>query len=131
MDAYDLPGATAEIQARRRLGLTATLVREDGREGDVFSLIGPKRFDMPWRLLERDGWIAAAQCREVRVPFPDQDARMAYAVAKPRAREILAARAGGDTWSEIGTRLGLSASGAHRWHRAVGRDIRRRVPRTG
>ena len=82
--------ATAEIQARRRLGLTATLVREDGREGDVFSLIGPKRFDMPWRLLERDGWIAAAQCREVRVPFPDQDARMAYAVAKPRARFRLA-----------------------------------------
>ena len=82
--------ATAEIQARRRLGLTATLVREDGREGDVFSLIGPKRFDMPWRLLERDGWIATAQCREVRVPFPDRDARMAYAVAKPRVRFRLA-----------------------------------------
>ena len=82
--------ATAEIQARRRLGLTATLVREDGREGDVFSLIGPKRFDMPWRLLEREGWIAAAQCREVRVPFPDRDARMAYAVAKARARFRLA-----------------------------------------
>ncbi len=82
--------ATAEIQARRRLGLTATLVREDGREIDVFSLIGPKRFDMPWRLLERDGWIATAQCKEVRVPFPDTDARMAYAVAKPRARFRLA-----------------------------------------
>ena len=57
---------TAEIQARRRLGLTATLVREDGREGDVFSLIGPKRFDLPWKQLEAQGWIASADCWEIR-----------------------------------------------------------------
>jgi DNA excision repair protein ERCC-3 len=82
--------ATAEIQARRRLGLTATLVREDGREGDVFSLIGPKRFDVPWRVLERQGWIAEALCTEVRVPFPDTDHRMEYAVASQRARFRLA-----------------------------------------
>src|SRR5437588_11648593 len=56
---------TAEIQARRRLGLTATLVREDGREADVFSLIGPKKFDVPWRELERQGWIATAECHEL------------------------------------------------------------------
>ena len=56
---------TAEIQARRRLGLTATLIREDGREADVFSLIGPKRFDVPWRELEAQGWVAAADCVEV------------------------------------------------------------------
>ena len=62
-------GATAELQGRRRLGLTATLVREDGREGDVFSLVGPKRYDMPWQDLEQDGWIAEARCWEVRVPF--------------------------------------------------------------
>ena len=58
---------TAEIQARRRLGLTATLVREDNREEDVFSLIGPKKFDVPWRVLEQKGWIAEAQCHEVRL----------------------------------------------------------------
>jgi len=62
-------GATAELQGRRRLGLTATLVREDGREGDVFSLVGPKRYDLPWQQLERDGFIAEAHCNEVRVPF--------------------------------------------------------------
>ncbi len=62
-------GATAELQGRRRLGLTATLVREDGREGDVFSLVGPKRYDLPWQELERDGFIAEARCWEVRVPF--------------------------------------------------------------
>ena len=58
---------TAEIQARRRLGLTATLVREDGREDDVFSLIGPKKYDVPWKELEQQGWIATADCTEVRV----------------------------------------------------------------
>src|SRR5438552_10269622 len=73
--------ATAEIQARRRLGLTATLVREDGLEGDVFSLIGPKRYDVPWRVLERQGFIAAAYCHELRVPFADTSSRLAYAVA--------------------------------------------------
>jgi len=82
--------ATAEIQARRRLGLTATLVREDGREGDVFSLVGPKRFDMPWRLLERQGWIATARCTELRVPFPDAETRLSYAIAGARKRFRLA-----------------------------------------
>ncbi len=81
---------TAEIQARRRLGLTATLVREDGREGDVFSLIGPKRYDRPWRELEREGWIAAADCCEVRLRLPEGE-RMAYALADPRSRYRLAA----------------------------------------
>jgi DNA excision repair protein ERCC-3 len=71
---------TADIQSRRRLGLTATLVREDGREGDVFSLIGPKRFDAPWREIEAQGWIAPAECTEVRVTLTE-DERMSYAVA--------------------------------------------------
>lgn len=64
--------ATADIQATRRLGLTATLVREDGREHDVFSLIGPKRYEMPWKSLEDKGWIASVDCVEVRVPMPDE-----------------------------------------------------------
>ena len=68
---------TAEIQARRRLGLTATLVREDGRETDVFSLIGPKKFDVPWKDLEAQGWIATAECTEVRMPLAPEE-RMAY-----------------------------------------------------
>ncbi|MFN8515856.1 MAG: DNA repair helicase XPB [Thermomicrobiales bacterium] len=72
---------TAEIQARRRLGLTATLVREDGRESDVFSLIGPKKYDLPWKTLEKQGWIATADCWEVRVALP-QELRMAYALAE-------------------------------------------------
>ncbi|MCL4395788.1 MAG: DEAD/DEAH box helicase [Chloroflexi bacterium] len=71
---------TAEIQARRRLGMTATLVREDGREGDVFSLVGPKKYDVPWKELETQGWIAPAECHEIRIPLPD-DLRMAYAIA--------------------------------------------------
>lgn len=70
---------TAEIQARRRLGLTATLVREDGLEGDVFSLVGPKKYDVPWKDLERQGWIATAECHEIRVSLADED-RMEYAV---------------------------------------------------
>jgi DNA excision repair protein ERCC-3 len=70
---------TAEIQARRRLGLTATLVREDGMEGDVFSLVGPKKYDMPWKDLERQGWIATAECHEIRVGFAEED-RLEYAV---------------------------------------------------
>lgn len=61
--------ATADIQATRRLGLTATLVREDGCEQDVFSLIGPKLYDMPWKELEQQGWIANVQCQEIRIPF--------------------------------------------------------------
>jgi DNA excision repair protein ERCC-3 len=82
--------ATAEIQARRRLGLTATLIREDGREGDVFALIGPKKYDAPWRDLERRGWIAEAACTEVRVALPD-DERMDYAVAEQREQHRIAA----------------------------------------
>ena len=80
---------TADLQARRRLGLTATLVREDGREGDVFSLIGPKRFDAPWKDIESQGYIAPADCVEVRVTLPDGE-RMAYAVAEPDDRYRLA-----------------------------------------
>ncbi|MFB9728930.1 DNA repair helicase XPB [Haloechinothrix salitolerans] len=72
---------TADLQSRRRLGLTATLVREDGREGDVFSLIGPKRFDVPWRDIEQQGWIAPAECVEVRVTLTEAE-RMAYATAE-------------------------------------------------
>lgn len=74
---------TATLQARRRLGLTATLVREDGREDDVFALIGPKKADVPWKVLEREGWIATAVCTEVRVPLAE-DLRMPYAVAEQR-----------------------------------------------
>jgi len=81
---------TATIQARRRLGLTATLIREDGREGDVFSLIGPKKYDVPWRELETKGWIASASCTEVRVSLPTDDTRMAYAVADHRAKYRIA-----------------------------------------
>ncbi len=84
---------TAEIQARRRLGLTATLVREDGREADVFSLIGPKRYDVPWRELEAQGWVAAADCVEVRVDLTDPE-RMDYAMAQPEERYRRAATAG-------------------------------------
>ncbi|MBI2805135.1 MAG: helicase-associated domain-containing protein [Planctomycetes bacterium] len=80
---------TANIQARRRLGLTATLIREDGREGDVFSLIGPKKYDVPWRELETKGWIAEANCTEVRVALPD-DARMEYAVSEWRHKYRIA-----------------------------------------
>ena len=80
---------TADLQARRRLGLTATLVREDGREGDVFSLIGPKRYDAPWKDIESQGWIAPADCVEVRVTLPSNE-RMAYAVAEPEERYRLA-----------------------------------------
>jgi DNA excision repair protein ERCC-3 len=76
---------TADLQARRRLGLTATLVREDGREGDVFSLIGPKRYDAPWKEMETQGWIAPADCVEVRVTLTDSE-RLAYATAEPDLR---------------------------------------------
>ncbi len=76
---------TADIQARRRLGLTATLVREDHREEDVFSLIGPKKYDVPWRVLESKGWIAEAQCHEVRLGLPSS-LRMEYALAEWREK---------------------------------------------
>ena len=80
---------TADLQARRRLGLTATLVREDGREDDVFSLIGPKRFDAPWKDIEAQGYIAPADCVEVRVSLSEGE-RMAYAIAEPEERYRLA-----------------------------------------
>lgn len=81
---------TADLQARRRLGLTATLIREDGREGDVFTLIGPKRYDVPWRELETQGFIAAATCTEIRVS--QSDARqMEYATAPRRYQFRIAA----------------------------------------
>lgn len=83
---------TADIQSRRRIGLTATLVREDGRESDVFSLIGPKRFDAPWRDIEAQGYIAPADCCEIRVSLPESD-RMVYALAEPEDRYRLAAAA--------------------------------------
>jgi DNA excision repair protein ERCC-3 len=83
---------TADLQARRRLGLTATLVREDGREGDVFSLIGPKRYDAPWKDIEAQGWIAPAECTEVRVTLTDAE-RMAYAVTDTDERYRVAATA--------------------------------------
>ncbi len=81
---------TAELQARRRLGLTATLIREDGREKDVFALIGPKRYDVPWRVLEAKGWIADAVCTEIRVPMPEA-LRMTYALSPRRQQFRVAA----------------------------------------
>jgi DNA excision repair protein ERCC-3 len=83
---------TAELQARRRLGLTATLVREDGREGDVFSLIGPKRFDAPWKEIEAQGFISPASCFEVRIDLPQQE-RLEYAAAADDERYRMAATA--------------------------------------
>ncbi len=83
---------TADLQSRRRLGLTATLVREDGREGDVFSLIGPKRYDAPWKDIESQGWIAPATCTEVRVTLTDAE-RMDYATAEREERYKLCATA--------------------------------------
>jgi len=83
--------ATAELQARRRLGLTATLVREDGHAEDVFSLIGPKKFDVPWKDLEQRGWIATAECTEIRLPLPEAE-RMEYAVAEERSKYAIAAQ---------------------------------------
>ncbi|MDZ7261004.1 MAG: helicase-associated domain-containing protein [candidate division KSB1 bacterium] len=76
---------TAELQAKRRLGLTATLVREDGREDDVFSLIGPKKYDVPWKILEKQGWIATAVCTEIRINLP-AELRMHYALADGRTQ---------------------------------------------
>jgi DNA excision repair protein ERCC-3 len=81
---------TAEIQAKRRLGLTATLVREDGHEEDVFSLIGPKKYDAPWKDLEKKGWIAQASCTEIRVAMPD-DLRMLYAMSDDRSKYRISA----------------------------------------
>lgn len=83
---------TADLQARRRLGLTATLIREDGKEGDVFSLIGPKRYDAPWRDIESQGWIAPADCTEVRVTLTEEE-RMQYAVSEAEERYRVASTA--------------------------------------
>jgi DNA excision repair protein ERCC-3 len=83
---------TADLQARRRLGLTATLVREDGREGDVFSLIGPKRFDAPWKEIEAQGFISPASCYEVRIDLPESE-RLEYAASADDERYRLAATA--------------------------------------
>ena len=100
--------ATARIQARRRLGLTATLVREDGAEPLVFSLVGPKRYDTAWRELEDAGWIAGAECTEVRVPLAAQEPdglrarRRARAV---RAREPNGAKDALVRRSSAGTRV--------------------------
>ena len=80
---------TAELQSVYRIGLTATLIREDGREGDVFSLVGPKRYDIPWTDLSRKGWIANAYCIEVRIPLPDE-LELPYAVAQRREKYRLA-----------------------------------------
>lgn len=81
---------TADLQARRRLGLTATLVREDGKEGDVFSLIGPKRFDAPWKEIEAQGYIAPANCFEIRIDMPEEE-RLDYAIADQENRYRIAA----------------------------------------
>jgi DNA excision repair protein ERCC-3 len=81
---------TAELQGRRRLGLTATLVREDGCEEDVFALIGPKKYDVPWKDLERQGWIATAHCHEIRLTM-SRDRRMEYALAESKQQYPIAA----------------------------------------
>jgi DNA excision repair protein ERCC-3 len=101
---------TAQIQARRRLGLTATLVREDGLEADVFSLIGPKKYDIPWRVLEGQGWIAEASCTEVRVALPESG-RMDYAVAEWRDKYRIASE--NPAKDEIVSRL-LAKHAGHR-----------------
>ncbi|MEL3905721.1 MAG: DEAD/DEAH box helicase [Treponema sp.] len=80
---------TAELQVVRRLGLTATLVREDGCEGDVFSLVGPKRYDVPWKEMEEKGWIARAYCTEIRIPLPVSK-EIEYAAAPLREKHRIA-----------------------------------------
>ncbi|MBG6218557.1 DNA excision repair protein ERCC-3 [Arthrobacter sp. CAN_A6] len=99
---------TADLQARRRLGLTATLVREDGREGEVFSLIGPKRYDAPWKDIEAQGYIAPADCVEVRVDLP-RDERVAYAMADDGDKYRLCATS--DTKSAVVEKLVAAHSG--------------------
>lgn len=80
---------TAEIQSMRRLGLTATLIREDGLEKDVFSLVGPKRYDVPWKDLEQKGWIASACCKEIRIELPEEE-QIRYAIADKREKYRIA-----------------------------------------
>jgi len=103
---------TAEIQSCRRLGLTATLVREDKREDDVFSLIGPKRYDVPWKVLEKQGWIATACCTEVRAPLP-ADLRMPYALAANREKFRIASE------NPVKQRLLRQLLGRHRGDRVL------------
>ena len=114
---------TADLQARRRLGLTATLVREDGREGDVFSLIGPKRFDAPWKDIEAQGYIAPADCIEVRVTLTEAE-RMTYAVAEPDVKYRLASTADSKT-PVVGRPGGQAPRRADAGDRAVRRPARR------
>ena len=114
---------TAELQARRRLGLTATLVREDGREGDVFSLIGPKRFDAPWKEIEAQGFISPASCYEVRIDLPQSD-RLTYAAAADDERYRLAATAPGEARRRAPAR-GAASGRAHPGDRPVPRPDRR------
>ena len=114
---------TADLQARRRIGLTATLIREDGREGDVFSLIGPKRYDAPWKDIEAQGYIAPAECIEVRVGLTDGE-RFVYATAEPEDRYRLAAACG----SKAGGRRAARTAQQRRadpGHRPVHRPARR------
>ena len=99
---------TSDLQSRRRLGLTATLVREDGREGDVFSLIGPKRYDAPWKDIEAQGYIAPADCVEVRVDLP-RDERVAYAMAEDGDKYRLCATS--DTKSGVVEKLAAAHKG--------------------
>ena len=114
---------TADLQARRRLGLTATLVREDGREADVFSLIGPKRYDAPWKDIEAQGYIAPADCVEVRVTLPDAE-RLTYAMAEPEDRYRLASCS--DAKNPVIERIVKAAPGrADSGHRPVPRPARR------
>jgi DNA excision repair protein ERCC-3 len=101
--------ATADIQATRRLGLTATLVREDGREGDVFSLIGPKCYDLPWKVLEKQGWIAAVDCIEVVVPM-NQELRHQYLYAG--AKEQFRLAAGNQAKAAAAARIAAAHAGA-------------------
>ena len=115
---------TADLQARRRLGLTATLVREDGREGDVFRLIGPKRYDAPWKDIEAQGYIAPADCIEVRVDLPQRE-RMAYATAEPDERYRLAATDPGENPCRGGDRRASTPDEPHAGHRSVHRPARR------
>ena len=105
---------TADLQARRRLGLTATLVREDGREGDVFSLIGPKRFDAPWKQIEAQGFISPAACFEVRVDLPPDD-RLEYAAATDDERYRLAASRPGEDRHRAASCIAQAPRRARSW----------------
>ena len=123
---------TADLQARRRLGLTATLVREDGREGDVFSLIGPKRYDAPWKDIEAQGYIAPADCVEVRVTLPERE-RLAYATAEPEERYRLCATTPGEVAGrgDAGPPARRRADAGHRAVPRPARGPRRAARRTG